>query len=114
MPDVLFTGLIHVSQLPEDFYIFDSAQLVFRGKSTKKRYQVGTTLRVRVSRVDVHKRQVDFVPVADGAAPEGARTTRTPRTPRATHRKPERQKEAPKEAPKGAPKRVPKRRPKRK
>jgi ribonuclease R len=110
LPDVLFTGLIHVSQLPEDFYIFDSAQLVFRGKSTKKRYQVGTTLRVRVSRVDVHKRQVDFVPVSDGAAPEGARTTRTSRTPRGTQRKPERQKEAPK----GTQKRAPKRRPKRK
>lgn len=67
LPDVLFSGLIHVSQLPGDFYVFDSVQLVFRGKSTKKRYGVGTTLRVRVSRVDVHKRQVDFIPVADGA-----------------------------------------------
>jgi ribonuclease R len=109
LPDVLFTGLIHVSQLPEDFYIFDSAQLVFRGKSTKKRYQVGTTLRVRVSRVDVHKRQVDFVPVADGAAPEGARALRG---------KPDRQKEArkghPKTAQKTAQKRAPKRRQKRK
>jgi ribonuclease R len=74
LPDVLFSGLIHVSQLPEDFYIFDSAQLVFRGKSTKKRYQVGTTLRVRVSRVDVHKRQVDFIPVVEGSTPQGARS----------------------------------------
>lgn len=31
LPDVLFSGLIHVSQLPEDFYIFDPVQLAFRG-----------------------------------------------------------------------------------
>jgi ribonuclease R len=79
LPEVLFSGLIHVSQLPEDFYIFDPAQLVFRGKSTKKRYQVGTTLRVRVSRVDVHKRQVDFVPVTEGPAPRGDRPTQQKR-----------------------------------
>jgi ribonuclease R len=76
LPEVLFSGLIHVSQLPEDFYIFDPVQLAFRGKSTKKRYQVGTTLQVRVSRVDVHKRQVDFVPIADGSTPAAQRTQR--------------------------------------
>jgi ribonuclease R len=80
LPDVLFSGLIHVSQLPEDFYVFDSAKLAFRGKSTRKRYEVGTTLRVRVSRVDVHKRQVDFVPVADGpeSKPLQPRRKKTP------------------------------------
>ena len=98
LPDVLFTGLIHVSELPEDFYIFDSAQLVFRGKSTKKRYQVGSTLRVRVSRVDVHKRQVDFVPIADGP---------TPARPRTPHAKPDREKTGRKNAPRRAPKRKP-------
>ena len=104
LPDVLFTGLIHVNQLPEDFYIFDSTQLVFRGKSTKRRYQIGTTLRVRVSRVDVHKRQVDFVPVADGVAPENARSKDNKR----------RNPEAKKDARKGPPKRAPKRKPRRK
>jgi ribonuclease R len=65
LPDILFTGLIHVSQLPGDFYAFDSMQLAFRGKRHKKRFQIGTALRVRVCKVDLHKRQVDFEPAPD-------------------------------------------------
>src|SRR4029078_4601506 len=65
LPDVLVSGLIHVSSLPEDFYAFDPIRLAFSGRRTGKRFQLGDELRVVVSRVDVYKRQIDFSIVAE-------------------------------------------------
>lgn len=65
LPDVLMTGLIHVSALAGDFYVFDEARLCFRGRKTKRRYGLGSVLEVVVSRVDLYRRQVDFAPCGD-------------------------------------------------
>ncbi len=62
LPDVLLTGLIHVSALPGDFFQFDSTRLQFVGRKSRQRYKIGDVLQVIVCRVDAYKRQVDFVP----------------------------------------------------
>ncbi len=61
LPDVMVSGLIHVETLPGDFFQFDPVRLSFVGRKTRKRYSLGNELRVRVSRVDAYKRQLDFV-----------------------------------------------------
>ncbi len=63
LPDVLFTGMIHVSKLPDDFYTFDPVRLLFRGRRGKNKFGLGAELQVKVCRVDVYKKQVDFEPV---------------------------------------------------
>jgi ribonuclease R len=68
LPDVLLTGLIHVSSLPDDFYIFQAPQRRLIGRQSKRRFSVGDELRVYVARVDVFKRQVDFAIASDTAA----------------------------------------------
>jgi ribonuclease R len=65
LPDILLTGLIHVSALPGDFFAFDSTRLSFVGRKTRRVYKTGDELRVIVCRVDAYKRQVDFVPVVE-------------------------------------------------
>jgi ribonuclease R len=60
LPDVLFTGMIHVSRLPDDFYTFDATRLQFRGKRGRNVFELGERLEVKVCRVDVFKKQVDF------------------------------------------------------
>ena len=60
LPDALITGLIHVSSLTDDFYLFEPARRQLIGRRSRKRYSVGDELSVFVSRVDVFKRQVDF------------------------------------------------------
>src|SRR5438874_1816876 len=60
LPDALITGLVHVSSLTEDFYLFEPARRQLIGRRSRKRYSVGDELSVFVSRVDVFKRQVDF------------------------------------------------------
>jgi ribonuclease R len=64
LPDVLLTGLVHVSSLTDDFYAFDAAQRRLIGRQSRRRFSVGDQLQVYVARVDVFKRQVDFA-VAD-------------------------------------------------
>ena len=63
LPDVLVSGLIHVSALADDFYAFDQVRLRFVGKKTGRIYKVGDDFKVIVARVDAYKRQIDFVPV---------------------------------------------------
>ncbi|HWB58016.1 MAG TPA: ribonuclease R [Chthoniobacteraceae bacterium] len=62
LPDILLTGMVHVSSLADDFYTFDPVRLRFVGKRKKRVYQIGDKLEVIVSRVDVYKQQVDFHP----------------------------------------------------
>jgi len=60
LPEVLLTGLVHVSSLTDDFYIFSANQRQFIGRQTRRRFAVGNKLRVHVARVDQFKRQIDF------------------------------------------------------
>ena len=60
LPDALVSGLIHVSSLTDDFYVFEPARRQLIGRRSRKRFSVGDKLSVFVARVDVFKRQVDF------------------------------------------------------
>ena len=60
LPDALITGLIHVSSLTDDFYVFDPVRRQLIGRRSRKRFSVADELSVFVARVDVFKRQIDF------------------------------------------------------
>ncbi len=76
LPDALVTGLVHVSSLTDDFYLFDSARRQLIGRRSRKRFSVGDELPVFVVRVDAFKRQVDFAIALASAQPKGTRRTR--------------------------------------
>jgi ribonuclease R len=76
LPDALVTGLVHVSSLTDDFYLFDSARRQLIGRRSRKRFSVGDELSVFVVRVDAFKRQVDFAIALASAQPKGTRRTR--------------------------------------
>ncbi len=73
LPEFVLSGLIHVSELDDDFYQFDAVRLRFVGKRRKKIYGIGDHLKVEVANVDTFKRQVDFRIVADAAVDEELR-----------------------------------------
>lgn len=56
-------GLIHVTQLPEDYYHFDPIQHCLVGERTRGALRLADRLRVAVLRVDPVERKVDFRPV---------------------------------------------------
>ena len=63
LPAVILTGVIHVSSLQDDFYVFDPVRLSFVGRRKRKTYRAGGRLKVIVDRVNARKQQVDFVVV---------------------------------------------------
>ena len=73
IPEAGQSGMIHVSQLGDDFFQFDSYRQAFFSRRSKKKFALGDELEVIVSRVDRTKRQVDFVPVesAPKSQPKG-------------------------------------------
>ena len=64
LPEILLTGLVHVSTLADDFYIFSPAQRRLVGRQRRRSFAVGDKLRAHVARVDQFKRQIDFA-IAD-------------------------------------------------
>lgn len=63
----LIHGLVHVSRLVDDYYHFDERRHCFRGRHSKKKvFALGDRIEVKVDKVDILKRQVDFVPVSVG------------------------------------------------
>jgi ribonuclease R len=63
LPDCLLTGLIHVSAIEGDFFVFDRQRGALIGRRTRKVFRMGAEIEVTVDRVDMFKQQVDFRPV---------------------------------------------------
>jgi ribonuclease R len=76
LPDALITGLIHVSSLTDDFYLFEPARRQLIGRRSRKRFSVGDELSVFVARVDGFKRQVDFALAVSSETPRRDRRAR--------------------------------------
>lgn len=76
LPDALITGLVHVSSLTDDFYVFEPARRQLIGRRSRKRFSVGGELSVFVARVDAFKRQVDFAIALASDTPKRNRRTR--------------------------------------
>lgn len=60
LPDVLISGLIPISILDDDFYLFDPLGNRLVGRKNKKVYRSGDLLTVVVEKVDRWKQQIDF------------------------------------------------------
>ena len=69
LPDALITGLVHVSSLTDDFYLFEPARRQLIGRRSRKRFSIGDEVSVFVARVDAFKRQVDFALALPSQAP---------------------------------------------
>src|SRR5580692_4446720 len=71
-------GLVHISAIPGDYWQLEDGGLGLVGERTGRRWQMGDSVRVRLTRVDLTQRQIDFELVdANAAASRG--TVRAPR-----------------------------------
>jgi ribonuclease R len=70
--------LVHISAIPGDYWELENGGMGLVGQRTGRRWQLGDTVRVRLSRVDLTQRQIDFeVLDANDSASHG--TVRAPR-----------------------------------
>ncbi len=58
--DIFVEGLVHVTALPSDYYHFDAGKQRLTGERTRESYRLGDRVRVRVVRVDLDERKIDF------------------------------------------------------
>jgi ribonuclease R len=61
IPEYLIEGLVHISDLPDDYFVHDAAHYRLVGQNTGKTYQLGDSVRVQVARVLKAMRKIDFV-----------------------------------------------------
>jgi len=78
IPELHVDGLVHVSSLPPDYYHRDGSGTLLTGERSGREYRLLDKLRVRLSRVDIEQRKLDFVPVdtADDPVRRKRKTTR--------------------------------------
>jgi len=53
-------GMIRLRDITDDFYVLDEKNYCIIGQRKKKKYQLGDEVRVKVKKVDLSKRQIDF------------------------------------------------------
>jgi ribonuclease R len=58
------SGLVHITQLPNDYYHFDSANHLLAGERRGLRFRLGDRVRVQVLRASMEERKIDFRLVA--------------------------------------------------
>ena len=58
---LMVEGLVRLSSIDDDYYIYDESGYRVVGKHTKKGYRLGDKVSVKVIRVDKEQHQLDFV-----------------------------------------------------
>ncbi len=54
------SGLVHITQLPNDYYQFDAVRRQLTGARRRLTFRLGDPVRVRVLRADMQDRKIDF------------------------------------------------------
>jgi ribonuclease R len=61
LDDIYIEGLVHISELGNDYFQFDPVGHLLRGDRTRRTFRLADRVRVRVVRVDLELARIDFV-----------------------------------------------------
>ena len=65
--DVYVEGLVHISQLRDDYYQFDAMRYCLEGERTRRRFAIGEPVKVRIASVNLDERKMDFDLLSGGS-----------------------------------------------
>lgn len=74
LDDIFIEGLVHVSELGQDYFHYDQARHWMLGERTGKRYRLGDRVRIKVIRADIETSKIDFSLIEQAEAPEASAT----------------------------------------
>lgn len=60
LAEIYVEGLVHISNLAQDYFHFDATSHQLRGERTGVNYRLGDSVKVRVARVDLDEKKIDF------------------------------------------------------
>ena len=66
LDDIYIEGLIHISNLPIDYYHHDAITHTLRGERGGKVFKLGQRVKVLVSNVNMDERKIDFELIENG------------------------------------------------
>ena len=66
--DSKITGLVHITQLPNDYYHFDAVRHLLTGERRGLKFRLGDPVRVQVLRASLEDRKIDFRLVSEETA----------------------------------------------
>jgi ribonuclease R len=72
LDDLHVDGLVHISDLGQDYFQFDAAKHVLRGERSGVKYQLASRVKVKVVRVNLEQAKIDFTLVPDSVIPAKA------------------------------------------
>ncbi len=79
LDQVYVEGLVHVSELGQDYFQFDNIKHQMLGERTGERFRLGDRVRVKLVRADLESNKIDFVLVREErAAAAGSKGKRNP------------------------------------
>jgi ribonuclease R len=61
LEELFVEGLVRLSDIPEDYFVFDEQTHSLIGDRSGKRFRLGDKVRVEVADVDIARRQIDFI-----------------------------------------------------
>ena len=53
-------GLVHITDLDDDYYVYDEQHLMLLGQRTRKIYRLGDSVKVKCAKVDIDNREIFF------------------------------------------------------
>tara|TARA_R110002110_G_scaffold400317_1_gene616620 strand:+ start:36013 stop:38277 length:2265 start_codon:yes stop_codon:yes gene_type:complete len=68
LKDIYIEGLIHVSQLGHEYFHYDPVKHLMIGEHSRQTYQLGQEVKVKVVRVDMEDKKIDFELLDKGKA----------------------------------------------
>ena len=60
LKDIFVEGLVRVTNLHDDYYQYHENRYCLIGERTHRTFRIGDEIKVRVDRVDVERRHIDF------------------------------------------------------
>jgi ribonuclease R len=75
------SGLVHITQLPNDYYHFDPVRHLLSGERRGLEFRLGDAVRVQVLRASMEDRKIDFRLVQDASKPARAPAQAAPAKP---------------------------------
>jgi ribonuclease R len=61
LAEIYVEGLVHISNLAQDYFHFDPISHQLKGERTSINYRLGDSVSVRVARVDLDEKKIDFI-----------------------------------------------------
>jgi ribonuclease R len=68
LADIYVEGLVHISNLGQDYFHFDPTSHQLKGERTGVNFRLGDSVKIKVARVDLDEKKMDFELVQKGSS----------------------------------------------